>query len=379
MSAIKNILIIGGGISGLTAATAIRQRLPEVAVELVEINPEITDMGGVGLSVLGNALKALATLGLAQQCVAAGMPSIELMMRTPAGDVAAELKLPALGEPDWPNQVGISRAVFHRILLDAAVAAGTHIRCGLTVTDIDQDKAGSRVQFTDGSAASYDLVVAADGLYSATRSKFFPQAPQPFSLGLGIWRAYAVRPADVRTTQLYLGGAQGLVGICPISENDCYIYCMHEATPGQRRDPATFASQLREKLTDYDCPRIKTIVEHMTDPTLVNYRPLEGIFMESDWYQGRVLLIGDASHIGPPNLAQGAAMGIEDGVVLADELQQGGSVVEVLARFMARRYARAKVVFDTSYQIARAEGEQDKRFDVAAAMARANEVIAQAY
>src|SRR5882672_6604795 len=134
---VEKALVIGGGISGLTAGAALTRR--GVDVDLVEIKDRLGDEGGIGLSIMGNASKALATIGAAQACLAAGMPADGFTVRAPSGEVVAVPPWPPLGKPGWPNQIGISRADFHRILTDAAIAAGVKVRCGLTARSIEQD------------------------------------------------------------------------------------------------------------------------------------------------------------------------------------------------------------------------------------------------
>jgi 2-polyprenyl-6-methoxyphenol hydroxylase-like FAD-dependent oxidoreductase len=156
------------------------------------------------------------------------------------------------------------------------------------------------------------------------------------------------------------------------------VYCLHGAEVGERRNPATFHLQLREKLEGYG-GLIPALAAQMTDPSLVSYRPLEALLKPNPWYLGRVLLMGDAAHSNTPNLAQGAGMGIEDAAVLADELAKHHTLDEVLRRFMARRFERAKMVVEVSGQIARAEAEHTPNFDIKAVMTAASEKLAQPY
>src|SRR5580698_8803288 len=165
---VQKALIIGGGISGLTAGAALAGR--GVQVDLVELKSQLGDEGGIGLSIMGNATKALATLGAAQSCVAAGMPADVFTVRAPSGEVVGVPPWPPLGKPEWPAQIGISRADFHRILTDAAIRAGVKVQCGVTARSIDQGTGRASVAFSDGRSGDYDLVVAAEGIYSKTRT-----------------------------------------------------------------------------------------------------------------------------------------------------------------------------------------------------------------
>jgi 2-polyprenyl-6-methoxyphenol hydroxylase-like FAD-dependent oxidoreductase len=369
------VLVAGAGITGLTLAASLGRR--GIGVEVVEIKSTIQDQGGIGLSIMGNASKALATIGVADKCVAMGMPADVFTVRSPRGDIVTTPPWPDLGKPSWPAQIGISRAVFHEILLSAARSAGASIRCGVSIESITDDDP-VRVRFSDGSSSAFDLVVGADGLYSNVRTLVFPEAPSPQLTGQGIWRAYAPRPRGITTTQLHFGGTQGLVGICPISDEGCYVYCLHNTSPGDRVEPDRGPELLREKLRDYG-GLIPALSEAIRDPRLVSYRPLEWLLVPKPWCRGRVVLMGDAAHANPPNLAQGAAMGIEDAVVLTEELSQGDDLDEALRRFMIRRFERARLVVEVSCEVARGEAAHTVGFDAAARIRAASAVLVQPY
>jgi 2-polyprenyl-6-methoxyphenol hydroxylase-like FAD-dependent oxidoreductase len=177
---------------------------------------------------------------------------------------------------------------------------------------------------------------------------------------------------------LHFGGLQGLVGVCPINHKHCYVYCIHAATAGERRDPTTLHAQLREKLEGYG-GLIPGLASQLNDPTLVSYRPIEWMLVPAPWHRGRVVLIGDAAHANPPNVAQGAAMGIEDAVVLAEEVTRPGSFEAAMARFMARRWERVKLVVDASCSVAKNQVEHTPGFDAAAEIGRVSAALAQAY
>lgn len=374
--AIRTALVVGGGITGLVAAAALARR--GVAVELVEIRDALDDGGGVGLSVMGNATSALATIGAAEAVVAAGMPADNFTVRSHDGTVIATPPWPPLGKPAWPGQIGISRADFHRILADAAREAGARIRCGVTVGSVAQHADGAQVAFTDGRQGDFDLVIAADGLYSRTRQRLFPDAAGPQRTGLSIWRAYVPRPDGTATTQLHFDGPHGVVGVCPINAGGCYLYCLHAAPDGERQDPEWLHLALRDKLAAYG-GLIPDLAAQLNDPTLVSYRPLEWLLLPRPWYRGREIVIGDAAHSNPPVIAQGAAMGIEDAVVLAAEVTAAGPLGDALARFMERRWPRVQLVVEASCNTARNQAEHTPGFNPAAEIARASRVLCGPY
>ena len=135
-----------------------------------------------------------------------------------------------------------------------------------------------------------------------------------------------------------------------------YVFMVNEE-PGNPRFPVeTQADGLRKRLEGYG-GYMATVRDQIVDPSLVVYRPLEAIIMPAPWYKGRVALLGDAVHSATPHLGQGAAMAIEDAVVLGEELGRDGPVEGALQRFMARRFERAKFVGESSIQL----GEWEQR------------------
>src|SRR5579862_6833835 len=161
-------LIIGGGISGLTLAIALRR--VGIEVEVAEIKHDLTQQSGVGLSLQGNCLAALARLGLADACLEQGMPSNFINLRRPDGELLARQPVIPMGGPDFPGTVGIARKALHAILLAAASAAGVVLRLGRSFESFTSDHAGVEVAFRDGSSGRYEMMVGADGVYSRTRA-----------------------------------------------------------------------------------------------------------------------------------------------------------------------------------------------------------------
>lgn len=111
-------------------------------------------------------------------------------------------------------------------------------------------------------------------------------------------------------------------------------------------------SRLKAYVSDFPAPMVQDILEQITDADKVNYRPLETLMMPAPWYKNRVVMIGDAAHATIPQLGSGAALAIEDAVVLAELLQTDDSVEIILENYMKRRYERCKMIVDVSNQLA---------------------------
>jgi 2-polyprenyl-6-methoxyphenol hydroxylase-like FAD-dependent oxidoreductase len=352
---IRKVLVVGGGIGGLTAGIALRQR--GIEVDQVEIKPVMT-VYGVGIIQPNNTLRALDKIGLAQACVDVGAPYPGWRIFDAAGNVLMDAPGTSEAAPNYPANNGITRPRLHTILTDAATSAGVAIRLGVTIDQFEDSPTGVDVRFTNRDVGRYDLVVGCDGLYSDLRKQLFPDAAQPRFTGQGVWRYNLPRPSDVEWGAIY-NGPDSKVGLVPLSPTLMYMFIV-SAEPGNPRfDGADMAAEMRRRLEAYTGPveRLKPLI---VDAAEVVYRPLEMHMLSAPWMKGRVLLIGDAAHGTTPHLAQGAAMAIEDAVLLGELMSRDAPLAELLEEFMARRFSRTKFVVDSSVQIGDWEMEEWK-------------------
>lgn len=350
MPAVNNVLVIGGGLAG--TATAIQLARHGVAVDLIEVKPDIAAIGS-GITLQGNALRELRRLGVWDRVSRAGFAYNSLGLRAPDRDGTLLVELPDVrsGGPDLPATMGMPRPLLARILLDQAATAGVKSRFGLTATRLDQDGTGVDVTLTDGSTSRYDLVVGADGIRSATR-RMLGIGLQPQPTGMGIWRVFGPRPASVTRTDLYYGGPCYLAGYTPTGEDSLYAYVVEDAGDHSGLTPEQRLARVRELAAAYHGPWDE-IRSALTDPAQVNYTNFETHLLPAPWHRGRVVLIGDAVHSCPPTLAQGGAQALEDATVLTELLIDGDVLDDGLwAAFTARRHDRAAQVVAASNQLA---------------------------
>jgi 2-polyprenyl-6-methoxyphenol hydroxylase-like FAD-dependent oxidoreductase len=348
----ERVLVVGGGIGGLSATIALTAR--GVAVDVVELNPK-WDVYGVGILQPGNAIRALDQLGLAQQAIAAGFAMDGDRFHLADGTLLADNEHPRLLGPAYPGLNGITRPRLHEILTSAVKGSGADVRLGVTVDTLEQTADGATVTLTDGSRASYDLVVGADGINSQIRARVFPEAPVPEYTGQVVWRYNLPRPPEVDKLWMFVG-TEGKAGLVPLSDDLMYLLLVEKppADVPLRPAPPQLAVLLRERLAEFG-GMIARQRELITDPEKVVYRPVEAVFVDPPWYRNRVVLIGDAAHATSPHVGQGAAMAMEDAIVLAEEVSDNTDMPAALQRFMERRYDRVRTIVDVSMQIGRWE------------------------
>jgi 2-polyprenyl-6-methoxyphenol hydroxylase-like FAD-dependent oxidoreductase len=339
----ERVLIVGGGPAGATAAIALRAK--GIEVEIVEIERVWAPLG-VGLLLQGPPLRALASIGLIDACVAAGFPHEEVTFMNTRGDVLNVTRSPQVAGPQYPPSLAMSRPALHQVLAARVRDDGTAVRLGTTVEAVLHTDRGVEVAFTDGSTGTYDLLVAADGIHSRVRELVFADTPPPRYTGQLIWRTTLRRPAELRNYPIIFGPS-GKLGLVPVSEEHMYLYLLQNSAHDDRPDRSRWHDLLREQLAGYNA-QVDRIREEIVDPAQVDLRGLQMLLVAPPWHRGRVVLIGDAAHATTPHLAYGIGLAVEDSIVLAEVLAQNASVETALEQFTQRRYERCRTVVENS-------------------------------
>jgi 2-polyprenyl-6-methoxyphenol hydroxylase-like FAD-dependent oxidoreductase len=344
------VLIVGGGFSGMAAAIELDRQ--GIAVDLVEIDAGWRSYGA-GISLNGGTFRVMSRLGILDGFRQVGAMTDGVEMRGPQDQVVARLPTPALTE-GTTGTGGIMRPELARLLADKVQAGGTNVRLGVTFSAIDDRADGCHVTFSDGSSGVYDLVIGADGLYSAVRAAVWPEAPKPRYIGQAVWRAVIPRPEHLSTVTMWIG-PKLKVGINHVSSTHSYVF-LTEDRPVNTHVPAeTHVQAFRELLNRFPSPTIQAVAAELNASHSVVFRPLEQMLLPRPWSKGRVVLIGDAVHATTPHMASGAMIGLEDAIVLAEELQKVDDIATALTAFENRRWDRCRMVVENSGRLAEIE------------------------
>ncbi len=375
MPVVQKVLIIGGGIGGLSSGIALAK--VGCSVEIAELHKEF-NVYGVGIIQPANALRALDVLGLADEAMRRGSPYGMVKMCTASGHPFAEVGVPPIGR--LPSHNGISRKILHEILYEEAIRQGVVFHMGTTIADMENGDDAVKIVLKNGVTGTYDMVVGSDGVHSKIRSMTLGDYKARYT-GQSVWRYAFKRPPELETGYMFMG-KKTKAGLIPMTADTMYMFLVSAEGDNPYIPEEQLVPRMKALLQEYSCPMIQSIVDDITDAKKVIYRPLEVLFIPAPWHQNRVILIGDAVHATIPQLGQGAALALEDSVVLAELVQSENDIQAVFQKFIERRLARCKMVVDVSVQIGEMEqldwkGQLPEGVNVGAMIGRASGAMQQ--
>ncbi|MGE0305269.1 MAG: FAD-dependent monooxygenase [Ilumatobacteraceae bacterium] len=326
------ILIVGGGIAGLSLGAALVQA--GIRPRIIERAPEWAPVGaGIGMGL--NAMLALRAIAAHDEVASRGQPADFWDLTDHRGRLLLRFDYRAMKAKLGTTMVCVHRAVLHEVLL--ARTSGAEVLLGVEPTRLTDTADGVEVSLTDGSCDTYDLVVGADGIRSAVRDMWFGPARARY-LGYTSRRVVVERPAGIdRVIEMWGPGRR--VGLCPIDEQRLYCYTTTNATENAPSPPETRVDQFRSDFAEFRSvmPGVLDQIEH---PDQIFHSDLYEVRTET-WMRGRVVLIGDAAHAMTPDLGQGGAMAIEDAISLAECIASQAEIPAALGAHLAKRKTRA--------------------------------------
>jgi 2-polyprenyl-6-methoxyphenol hydroxylase-like FAD-dependent oxidoreductase len=331
----RRVLIVGGGIAGLALAPVLARS--GVAVEVVEREPAWRS-AGTGIYLPGNAARALRVLGLEANVASRAVEIARQRFYDHRGRLLCEVDVAKLWAAVGPC-LALSRAELHGLLREAA--GEVPIRMGRAVEGLAQRDGVVSVEFSDGTSGDYDLVVGADGIDSAVRRLTFEPTAVPRPVGQTGWRFLAPRPPEVTAWSVMLGRGVAFL-MLPLTGDRVYCYC-DVVSPRDHDTPKRApAEQLHELFAEFADPAA-TLLEALDGAADIHVSTIEEVALDR-WAHECVVLIGDAAHATSPNMAQGAAMALEDALVLTNCLQRIPTIPDALAAFEAQRRPRTEWV-----------------------------------
>lgn len=343
MSGIRTALVIGGGLAGPVTALALRK----AGIEATVHEAYATTADGIGgqLTVAPNGLDALEVVGAREVVEAIGLPMRRTVMADGRGRVLTEFE--AL--PDLPPARTMWRSELYRALHDHAAAHGVHTEHGKRLVGVDENADGVTARFADGTTATADVLVGADGIGSTVRTLIDPSAPGPAHvplLNFGAAADFAVDAAPDATCFVF--GRRAFLGywVQPDGRTSWFGNLPHQprmTSAEARAVPADeWLRRLREVYAD-DVPG-RGLVEHTDPARLFAFGSMEILPKVPVWHRGRMVLVGDAAHAPSSSSGQGASLAAESAVQLARCLRDLPDAPSAFAAYEALRRPRVEKV-----------------------------------
>ena len=348
MPAAQTALVIGGGIAGPVAATALTMAGIDAEVyEARASDPASANGIGGSLALEPNGLAALRVVGADDSVRAAAIPITRSVMSI-ASKPGREMPMPQ-GLP--PRQL-IDRGALHRILRDLAERAGVRIHHAKKLIRVDEQPDGVTAHFADGSSASADMLIGADGVHSAVRRLIDPDAPCAKYLGLlgfeGIvddaTDTAALEPGTMtfafgrRAYYLYWKRPDGRIGWGANLPSPQYM-SLKEARAVAADD---WLHTLRTAYAN-DVPGARLAAETTAD-TLQAVGGLHIMPSVPHWHRGRMVLVGDAVHAPSNSTGQGASLAVESAIQLARCLRDLPDLPSAFATYERLRRTRVETI-----------------------------------
>jgi 2-polyprenyl-6-methoxyphenol hydroxylase-like FAD-dependent oxidoreductase len=335
MSKVRTALVIGGGVAGPVAALALRKAGIEATV--YEAYPSTADGIGGSLALAPNGQAALDVVGALDAVMANGLPIPKQIMSFGG----REVELPRLS--GVPPLLLVQRTDLYRALYDVAVAAGIRFEHGKRLVAIDDTTA----TFADGTTATADVLIGADGVHSTVRRLIDPAAPGPNYTGTLGFESIIDHPVPTETATMYFAfgkRAYYLFWRRPDGTTHFGANLPQErpmSLSEARAVPATTWLLDLEAAYGDDTPG-GDLVRHIDPAKLVTTGSLHIMPSVPHWYRGNVVLVGDAVHAPSNTSGQGASLSIESAVELARCLRDLPDAPSAFAAYERMRRPRVE-------------------------------------
>lgn len=347
------IVVIGGGVGGLTAALALRQAGIDVTV--YERAPDERQiLIGAGTHLWSNAMRVFRHLGVADQIEAGGSRVEHTEFRTAGGKLLADWTMGELGRKLQIPSIGVIRAELQRVLFDALGQEG--VRFGARCIGFQQDVSGVTARFADGREERGDILIGADGIDSAVRAGLLGESKAPYA-GWTYWQGVNTAQPDLCPDGIHrivMGRGAKFIYHHGGAGRLCWLAMACAPATGGEDPPSGRKAAVLTTFRGWMEP-IEQIVDS-TDPQAIRHQDMYHRRPIKRWSDGRVTILGDAAHAMTSHVGQGMCQAIEDAYVLAKCLSTQSDPTEALQSYERERMGRTTSVSNLALRIGAMQG-----------------------
>lgn len=329
-------IIIGAGMAGLTIGIALRQA--GYQVEIYEKTRKLRP-AGAGISLWSNGIKVLNKLGLGEEVAAIGGQMDRMEYRNEQGEILNDINLIPLMEEVGQRPYPVSRTDLQQMMLK--VFGEEDVKMGMRCVEVKQDEDKATAVFEDGTTATGDVLIGADGVHSVVRSYINGSEIKPRYAGYVNWNGIVEASPDLADSDvwvIYVGEGKR-ASMMPIGGNRFYFFFGCPMPQGTKTPPEKIRSELQEIFQGWATP-VQNLIAKL-DPEKVNRLEIGDVDPLPHLVKGRIALVGDSAHATTPTLGQGGCQAMEDGEVLSRYLITTNiSVEDALKRYEAERKER---------------------------------------
>lgn len=330
------VIVIGAGMGGLTTGIALQQ-----AGYTVEIYDRVRELrpAGAAISLWSNGVKVLNRLGLSKEIANIGGHMDRMAYFSHTGENLNDFSLHPLIERVGQRPYPVERTELQQMLLQAFGVETVHL--GAKCIEVEQDAESVTAKFEDGSTATGDVLVAADGTHSILRSYVLGQPLDRRYVGYVNWNGLVPASEDLapKTSWVIYVGDHKRVSLMPIANDRFYFFFDVPLPKENAQESGEIRADLEHFFAGWAAP-VQTLIQRL-EPDKTNRALIHDIEPLQTLVRGRVALLGDSGHGTAPDLGQGGSQAIEAAFVLANRLKTTNiSVVDALQRYEADRKDR---------------------------------------
>ncbi len=333
-----NVVIIGAGMGGLTTGIALKKFGHQVRI--FEQTEKILPVGAA-ISLWSNGVKCLNYLGLTDKIAKLGGQMDDLAyVDGLTGDVMTQFSLLPLIEEVGQRPYPVARADLQNMLMDEL--GRDQIYLGKKMVSLGDKTDYVEVHFADGSSTQADLLIGADGTHSMTRAYVLGQQVHRRYAGYVNWNGLVEISEDLAPAQqwtTYVGEGKR-ASLMPVADGKFYFFLDVPLPAGLDNNRDEYKKLLKQYFVDW-CQPVQQLIERL-DPQKTNRVEIHDIEPFTQFYKGRVVILGDAAHSTTPDIGQGGCQAMEDAIYLARSLQINTLGLEdALRRYQNKRNERA--------------------------------------